>query len=87
MYKLKNDLKETAFGPYKIPFNYQVLLEKQEILKSMGKEEAALNEYTQYLLPDGETTIRIETGETEAEVINQMMELYSNSSLLKSKKG
>ena len=25
MYKLKSDLKETTFSPYKIPFNYEML--------------------------------------------------------------
>ena len=41
MFKLKTDLKETSFAPYKIPFNYQVLIEKQDILNSMGMKDEA----------------------------------------------
>ena len=85
MFKLKTDLKETSFAPYKLAFNYQVLLEKQAIYTSMGRKEDARDAYTQYLLPDGETTITIEAGETEAVIIDQMMGLYSNSNLLKKK--
>lgn len=25
LYKIKTDLKETIFSPYKVPFNYEVL--------------------------------------------------------------
>ena len=31
LFKIKTDLKETIFSPYKIPFNYEVLQVKNEI--------------------------------------------------------
>ena len=31
LYKIKSDLKETIFSPYKVPFNYEVLQVKNEI--------------------------------------------------------
>ena len=31
IFKLKQDLKETSFSPYKIPFNYEMLAERQRL--------------------------------------------------------
>jgi hypothetical protein len=31
VFKLKQDLKETGFSPYKIPFNYEMLAERQRL--------------------------------------------------------
>ena len=31
LYKIKSDLKETIFSPYKVPFNYEVLQAKNDI--------------------------------------------------------
>ena len=35
-YKLKTDLKETVFAPYKLKFNRAVLEEKMKIYEEMG---------------------------------------------------
>ena len=50
-YKIKMDLKETGFSPYRIPFNYEVLQEKMKIDPSNHQA------YREYLLPDGKTVI------------------------------
>jgi len=31
LYKIKTDLKETIFSPYKVPFNYEVLQAKNDL--------------------------------------------------------
>ena len=31
LYKIKTDLKETIFSPYKVPFNYEVLQMKNDL--------------------------------------------------------
>lgn len=54
-YKLKCDLKETSFSPYKIPFNY-------EMLKQVNKIDINnTNAYKEYVLPEG-TMIKLNNG-------------------------
>ena len=74
--KVKIDLKETGLNPYQIPFNYEILLEKQKL------DPKNKHAYKQYLLPDGKTLLNMEIGVTEKHVMNDLISLYSNSSLL-----
>ena len=73
-YKIKVDVKETGFSPYKIPFNYEVLSERQRL------DPGNKNAYRQYLLPDGKTMICINPGDTDIEFTNELIEMYCNSS-------
>ena len=59
LFKLKHDLKETFFSPYKIPFYYEVLKERQRL------EPDNINAYRHYMLPDGKTFLNINAGETD----------------------
>ena len=80
---MKTDLKETIFAPYKLKFNRAVLEEKIKIYENQSMPDEARTVYKKYLLPDGVTNIEIETGETEKEIIDQLMLLYQNSGLVK----
>jgi hypothetical protein len=73
-YKLKCDIKETSFSPYKIPFNYEMLAERQRL------DPGNKNAYRQYLLPDQKTMISINVGDTDIEFTNELVEMYGNSS-------
>ena len=76
LFKIKHDLKETSFSPYKLSFNKAVLYEKQRLDK-FNKDA-----YRQYMLPDQKTLIKIDIGETETEIVNELVMLYRNSTLL-----
>ena len=56
LFKIKMDLKETIFSPYKVPFNYEVLQEKNEL-----EPENKGNSYKQYILPDGKTLVNTDS--------------------------
>lgn len=74
LFKIKNDLKETFFSPYKIPFNYEMLAERQKL------DPSNKNAYRQYLLPDQKTMVCINVGDTDIEITNDLVGLYYNSS-------
>ena len=44
-FKLKTDLKETIFAPYKLTFNHAVLEEKMKIYEERGAKELARDAY------------------------------------------
>lgn len=79
-YKIKNDIKETGVNPYSIPFNYEVLIEKQK--RGAAKDVQAA--YKEYLLPDGKTVMNIVPGMTENRIYQALEFLYYDSTLLKS---
>ena len=75
LFKIKQDLKETSLSPYQIPFNFEILNEKLTI------EPSNKFAYRQYVLPDHKTLMTIDVGKTEKEVVKELINLYSDSSL------
>ena len=71
LYKIKMDLKETVMSPYKVPFNYEMLQEKNKI-----EPDNASQAFKQYILPDGETLIAVGT---EEDFLYDVIECYQNS--------
>uniref|UniRef100_A0A7S3CRA7 Uncharacterized protein n=1 Tax=Strombidium rassoulzadegani TaxID=1082188 RepID=A0A7S3CRA7_9SPIT len=76
LFKVKADIKETGLSPYQIPFNYEILQEKQRM------DPSNKDSFRQYLLPDGKTLATIDIGITEKEIMNELIGLYRNSNKL-----
>lgn len=72
-YRIKTDIKETGGSPYSIPFNFQVLSYKYPDIKDKKKgEEASKEAIKEYLLPDGNTIMKIEPGSTENRIYDAL---------------
>lgn len=76
LFKLKYDLKETYFSPYKIPFYFEVLKERQRLVPENK------NAYRHYMLPDGKTLMNINIGETDQDITDQLISMYQNSNMV-----
>ena len=78
LYKIKSDLKETNFSPYKIPFNLEILME----VEKMNRETAKAHQT--YLLPDGKTLCNIDQNrEDSISYLYELIRLYFDASQLK----
>lgn len=75
LYKIKTDVKETSFSPYKIGFNYELL----KHIKKLGPDNE--HAYREYALPD-KTMIQLNTGPGYIDYIQELINTYFDSNLL-----
>lgn len=76
LFQVKRDLKETSFSPYKNPVNMEVLSHKIKL------DPNNPNSYKEYILPDGKTLIPISQERGSINFIQELIDLYFDSSKL-----